>query len=40
MRQLCYSVVALHLTAIAVHAADPLPSWNDTAAKQSIVYFC
>jgi len=39
MRQLCYSVVALHLTAIAVHAADPLPSWNDTAAKQSIVTF-
>ena len=27
------------LCAAAVHAADPLPSWNEGAAKQSIVQF-
>ena len=30
---------AVALTASAAHAADPLPSWNDGKAKQSIVEF-
>jgi phosphoglycolate phosphatase-like HAD superfamily hydrolase len=32
-------VCVLAFTAAIVHAADPLPSWNDGAAKQSIVEF-
>jgi len=30
---------ALAFTATIAHAADPLPSWNDGKAKQSIVAF-
>lgn len=30
---------ALGFTSSLVHAADPLPSWNDTAPKQAIVAF-
>ena len=33
------SVFALAIFAVPAHAADPLPSWNDTAAKRSIVAF-
>jgi len=29
----------LAFIATVAHAADPLPSWNDTAAKQAIVAF-
>ena len=36
MNNLYRSVFALFLTG-AVFAADPLPSWNDTASKQSII---
>jgi phosphoglycolate phosphatase-like HAD superfamily hydrolase len=32
-------VGALSLTSTMAHAADPLPSWNDGAAKKSIVAF-
>jgi phosphoserine phosphatase len=32
-------VCALTMTTTFARAADPLPSWNDTAAKQSIVEF-
>ena len=32
-------IFALALTTIVVRAADPLPSWNDGKAKQSIVEF-
>jgi hypothetical protein len=32
-------VCAAALIATAAHAADPLPSWNDGKAKQSIVAF-
>jgi len=32
-------ICALALVATAAHAADPLPSWNDGKAKQSIVDF-
>jgi len=32
-------VCALALTATMAHAADPLPSWNDGAAKKSIIAF-
>ena len=32
-------LIALVLAATAAQAADPLPSWNDGAAKQSIVAF-
>ena len=30
---------ALALTATLARAADPLPSWNDTAPKQAILAF-
>jgi phosphoglycolate phosphatase-like HAD superfamily hydrolase len=33
------SVFALAIFAVPARAADPLPSWNDTAAKRSIVAF-
>ena len=33
------TVSALLVIATFVHAADPLPSWNDTASKQAIVNF-
>jgi phosphoglycolate phosphatase-like HAD superfamily hydrolase len=33
------ALVCLALTAIQSHAADPLPSWNDTAPKKAIVAF-
>jgi phosphoserine phosphatase len=33
------AVVALGLTSVASQAADPLPSWNDGPAKQSIIAF-
>jgi hypothetical protein len=32
-------LVVVLLLSYAALAADPLPSWNDTAAKQSIVAF-
>jgi hypothetical protein len=32
-------VCALTMTTTIVHAADALPSWNDGAAKKSIVEF-
>lgn len=32
-------IYALMFTAVAAHAADPLPSWNEVAAKKSIVTF-
>jgi phosphoserine phosphatase len=41
-RQFCTTIAlvcALALTASAALAADPLPSWNDGAAKQSIIAF-
>jgi hypothetical protein len=31
--------ILLAFAVIAAHAADPLPSWNDGKAKQSIVTF-
>ena len=31
---------ALALSTVASQAADPLPSWNDGPAKQSIIRFC
>jgi phosphoglycolate phosphatase-like HAD superfamily hydrolase len=33
------SMLALLLLSNAVYAADPLPSWNDTAPKQTIIAF-
>jgi phosphoglycolate phosphatase-like HAD superfamily hydrolase len=33
------SVLLLAILAIPAHAADPLPSWNDTASKTAIVEF-
>jgi haloacid dehalogenase-like hydrolase len=33
------ALVALGFTTVASHAADPLPSWNDGPAKQSIITF-
>ena len=38
------SILSLHLSTLAItagflHAADPLPSWNDTAPKQAIIAF-
>ena len=30
---------ALSFSSSLVHAADPLPSWNDTKPKQSIIAF-
>ena len=31
--------ITLVFAACATHAADPLPSWNDTAPKKAIVAF-
>ena len=40
LRTLSYIVVAtLSVGAMAARSADPLPSWNDGPAKQSIVAF-
>ena len=38
---LSYGLAALvaTLSAVSVRAADPLPSWNDTAPKKGIVAF-
>jgi len=33
------ALVALGFTTVASQAADPLPSWNDVAAKQAIISF-
>jgi len=33
------AVVALGLTTVVSRAADPLPSWNDGPAKQSIIAY-
>ena len=33
------SVLLLAILATPAHAADPLPSWNDTATKTAIVEF-
>jgi hypothetical protein len=33
------ALVALEFTSVAAQAADPLPSWNDGPAKQSIISF-
>lgn len=34
-----FTICALIFTASAVRAADPLPSWNDTAPKKAVVAF-
>ena len=39
MKTLVLAVVALAVAASTVHAQDPLPSWNDGAAKKSITEF-
>ena len=39
MDRLLVSICGVATSAIAAFAADPLPSWNDTAAKQAIVEF-
>jgi phosphoglycolate phosphatase-like HAD superfamily hydrolase len=36
---LLFSALALSISAIVAQAADPLPSWNDTAPKKAIVTF-
>ena len=33
------ALAALGFTTVALQAADPLPSWNDGPAKQSIISF-
>ncbi len=33
------AVLTLALATMAVHAGDPLPSWNDGAAKKNIMEF-
>ena len=36
----CFSILLSLLVSIVVaHAQDPLPSWNDGAAKQAILNF-
>jgi hypothetical protein len=37
--KLLTTVTAMVVIATPVYAADPLPSWNDTAPKQAIVSF-
>ena len=39
MKTLVLAVVALAVAASTVHAQDPLPSWNDSAAKKSVMEF-
>ena len=42
VRHFCLATTAVMLFACAAHAddsADPLPSWNDGAAKQAVVKF-
>jgi len=39
IKALVLVVVALAVAASTVHAQDPLPSWNDGAAKKSIMEF-
>ncbi len=42
-RTTCVTLIALAALGLALvpsaHAADPLPSWNETAAKPSVVAF-
>ena len=38
MRLFCFALLACFSTTLAL-AADPLPSWNDTSAKQSIIEY-
>ncbi|MCA9157872.1 MAG: haloacid dehalogenase-like hydrolase, partial [Planctomycetales bacterium] len=39
MKQICYATIIWALLAFACHAADPLPSWNDSDSKKSIIGF-
>jgi phosphoserine phosphatase len=39
LKTLCLAVVVTVVSATAAWAADPLPSWNDTAPKKAIVTF-
>ena len=34
-----HTLLALFFSALLLYAADPLPSWNDTAPKKSIIAF-
>ena len=39
IRLIAFTMVAVLALALSAQAADPLPSWNDGATKQSIVDF-